>query len=403
VEDLSERPVDLREPRVGAALAVDPPAGREHVAALARAVERELPALADHVITCVRTEIAVYRRDQVPLEDLHASVTHNLEALLVGLTADRSPRPEDLVVRRELGTRRASQGLPVDAVIRAYHVGYRELWRALVAAVPEGDAAAMRALLDTATLVWRWVHDVTDAIAAAHAATVRELEARAVGARQRFVELLVRGDVDGTEAARLAATVGLDPSGTFQVTAVRGISGELDAVEAQRELEHQAGAHVAVVRDETLYVVSQDGLDTEVARTCRRIAPAASIAVGATRDGLAGARASLEDGRLALAVTGPVETTRFDDVWLWATLSEDRARLEPLLAVGTDLARRSPHLAEAVRAFAGAGFSVSEAARRLSVHPNTVAYRLERWEELTGWDPRSFEGLVRSVAAVRAV
>ena len=54
-------------------------------------------------------------------------------------------------------------------------------------------------------------------------------------------------------------------------------------------------------------------------------------------------------------------------------------------------------------AFAAAGFSVSEASRTLAVHANTVAYRLDRWEELTGWDPRSFNGLVRSVAALRSL
>jgi DNA-binding PucR family transcriptional regulator len=30
-----------------------------------------------------------------------------------------------------------------------------------------------------------------------------------------------------------------------------------------------------------------------------------------------------------------------------------------------------------------------------------VTYRLQRWEQLAGWDPRTFDGLVTSVAACR--
>ncbi len=56
-----------------------------------------------------------------------------------------------------------------------------------------------------------------------------------------------------------------------------------------------------------------------------------------------------------------------------------------------------------MRAFGEHGFSVSEAGRRLSVHANTVGYRLDRWAELTGWDPRTFPGLVRSLAALRSL
>ncbi|MCC5949132.1 MAG: helix-turn-helix domain-containing protein [Nitriliruptoraceae bacterium] len=59
---------------------------------------------------------------------------------------------------------------------------------------------------------------------------------------------------------------------------------------------------------------------------------------------------------------------------------------------GTPVAAEHPHLADAVRTFAEAGFSVSEAGRRLEVHANTVAYRLDRWEELTGWDPAASPG-----------
>jgi hypothetical protein len=398
---MTEGPIDLREPQLGATLALDTPAGRERVAAVVAQVEAGLPALADRLAGDVRDGLADYRRDLVPADDLRASILHNLEAILVGLAAGRAPDPEELAVRRELGARRAVQGVPIDTVVRAYHLGAAALWDRLVAEVAEEDTATMRALLDAATLVWRWVHEVTDAIVAAHAATVRELEARAVAGRQRFVELLVRGDGVGAEAERLAGTLGFAPSGTFQVCAVRGISGDLDAVDGQRDLQAVPGVHAVAVRDDVLYVVSQGASDTEVVATCRTLAPGARVAVGSAREGLAGARESLRDAWLALSVTPVAGTTRFEDEWLWATLADAEDRLGPLHEHTRAVAADNPHLAEAVRSFAASGFSVSEAARRLQLHANTVSYRLERWEELTGHDPRSLPGLLRSLAALR--
>ncbi|MHD0282236.1 helix-turn-helix domain-containing protein [Rhodococcus aetherivorans] len=70
-----------------------------------------------------------------------------------------------------------------------------------------------------------------------------------------------------------------------------------------------------------------------------------------------------------------------------------------MLAKGAEIAARHPHLAEAVSAFAQSGFSASAAARRLHLHPNSLAYRLERWQQLTGWDLRTVDGLVRSMVA----
>ncbi|MFG2350551.1 helix-turn-helix domain-containing protein [Streptomyces phaeochromogenes] len=51
-------------------------------------------------------------------------------------------------------------------------------------------------------------------------------------------------------------------------------------------------------------------------------------------------------------------------------------------------------------AFAEAGLSLVNAAEALMIHPNTVAYRLGRWHKLTGSDPRTFTGLVRSVVGI---
>ncbi len=57
----------------------------------------------------------------------------------------------------------------------------------------------------------------------------------------------------------------------------------------------------------------------------------------------------------------------------------------------------NPHLVETVEQYMTSGFSVSSAAKALQIHANSVAYRLDRWHQLTGWDPRTFVGLNQSL------
>ena len=71
------------------------------------------------------------------------------------------------------------------------------------------------------------------------------------------------------------------------------------------------------------------------------------------------------------------------------------ALFEPAL----ELASTRPDLVEAVQSFGTCGLSITAAARSLGVHPNTLTYRLQRWTEMTGFDPRTFDGLVRSLTS----
>ncbi|WP_052664273.1 PucR family transcriptional regulator [Nitriliruptor alkaliphilus] len=394
--------IDLEQPPVDPWDEVQVPAGWEAVAAIARRVSRGIDDLAMHVVTCIEAEVPAYAPGVVPLDDIHASVARTLDMILVGIAERRAPTDAELTIRRELGVRRALQGLPVDAVVAAYDIGYRELWLALVRALPPADTQATTQLLEAATTVWSWVHDVSTAMASAHAQTTRRLEARDVGARQRFVELLVAGDIDGPEAGSLGRSLGLDPGESFTVTVVRGATDDHDAVELQRRAHALAGAYAVVTRGPLVVIVAQEGVAEETIAAIRAVIPDATIATGLERLGLRGARASLTDAELTLEVTPEATTGVFDESWLWATLNGSQERLRGLLAVGVDVATKHPHLAEAVVAFGDHGFSVSEAARRLEVHANTVGYRLDRWAELTGWDPRTFAGLVRSLAAIRS-
>jgi DNA-binding PucR family transcriptional regulator len=73
---------------------------------------------------------------------------------------------------------------------------------------------------------------------------------------------------------------------------------------------------------------------------------------------------------------------------------------------GTSLRALSPDdltaAVETIRAFAAADLNVAKAAERMHVHPNTVRYRLHQIAVKTGYDPRTFAGLVDLICILEA-
>lgn len=369
---------------------------------VAEEVARHLDTLVATVVGAIRAEIGAYADGAVSEQDLTAAVELNLEAVLAGLVAERGPQPDEVRSLGELGTRRALQGLPVDALLQAYHIGYRELWQALVAEVLQRRPETAAELLGAATTVWRWVHELSDAIARAHATTSRSLEAQAIGARQRLAELIEAGDLDDVTTVRLVRSLGFDPDGRFQVVVVRELVDDLETVTIQHALDPLEGRAAVAARASDVVVITQATDPDALTAALRTAAPGATLGVGLARASLRGARASLLDAEQTLTVTPLGTTGRFEDRWIWATLAAAGDRLAPLLAAGAEAAAAHPHLAAAVRAYAASGFSVADAARSLGLHANSVAYRLDRWELVTGFDPRTLTGLVRSLAAAGA-
>lgn len=374
------------------------PEGWEPVAEMCRAIRAELMTSVTDTVDAIHAEVPLYRTSAIPREDLIESVERNLEMLLLGIAENRPPTAEEITARSALGSRRAHQGFPVDALLAAFHVGYRDLWRRFLKSADGHDVSDL--LLRAATIMWEWTHRVTDGIGRAHAETTQLLAVRATSTRHRFLELLLAGHVDSDEILTLCRTLGFDAAGHFRATMVCASEGTL-VPRFQAELELLKGVHQAIPHGQRLIVVSQSGDPDELQATIVRLFPSAVVGIGFVRDGLSGARLSVGDAERAAEAATTAGIHSFERSWVWAVLSRDRDRLSGFLDDGRRVALENPTLAETVEAFAANGFSVSAAARQLHVHPNTATYRLERWLELTGWDPRTFDGLVRSLAALR--
>jgi len=120
----------------------------------------------------------------------------------------------------------------------------------------------------------------------------------------------------------------------------------------------------------------------------------ATVPRGYAEAGRALARTTAQRPVVALAEMSPFEFLLASaDSDASAAIADKGARLLEADANG--------QMADTLLAYAAADLNVSEAARRLVVHPNTVRYRLRRVSELTGSDTRRFEDLIDLLTVIR--
>lgn len=367
---------------------------RSAVDEVLRRLLEDMPALSRAITREIRATVHEY--DLVPLGDHADHVQEQQVRILQALLDDRPLGEEDLARAAALGRQRATQGVSVEGVISAYHVGNRELWKLIDERTTKG-----RDVLPTlATFMWDSIHQTTTEIVAAHSSAARARHTQDLTSRHRLVELLGRDELD-VEAEEVAVRLGFDIDQNFLAVYVSAGERPVEVAHAlHEELEYVDGVTFAVPQGADLVVLAQR-VDPAALRTViDALGGSVRAGFGLARPGLDGARLSLVDAWECLLSTDDLHRTRdyVDDWWIAGVVAQ-ADRLEQALGDRWDVVGSNPHLVETIQVFADSGFSVSETARRLHVHANSVAYRLDRWHQLTGWDPRSFSGLAHSMSA----
>ncbi|HKT01783.1 MAG TPA: helix-turn-helix domain-containing protein, partial [Rugosimonospora sp.] len=210
-------------------------------------------------------------------------------------------------------------------------------------------------------------------------------------------------DAAGTHTVLLAAA-GADPGGT----GLRGLPGgvyPLSPAGAEPVVTAHAGEHLVVV-------VGDEPPVAEVARQTleyvAQLGGEARVGIGGGYPGVAGLRWSFYEAREALT-RGPginaAEPLSLPGLLLASDslpLAElGRAVLAPLLDF--DAQGGGAALVDTLRAYLEEDASVVRVARRLFVHRNTVRYRLEQIERLTGRSLASTQDRVQFWLALHAV
>jgi sugar diacid utilization regulator len=373
----------------------------EPLSRLCRAVIDDLPDLAATITASIRAEHPVY--EPLPWKEHLGFIQEQTKQLLAGLAARRLPTPEQAAMARNLGSRRARQGLPVEILLDGFHIGYREVWNTLLTKANALDPESVPRLINLVNLMWSWLRLTSSASADAHSETLRSQQAVQINLTHRLLRILRSGESHSDEAAHLAHALSFDPDGIFQAFCVPATSSpEEDLGRLQQRLALHRGTVQIANQGTVTVIVCQDMPSDAIIDTVHQHRPDLPIGVGLSRRGLAGAAASIVDAERTLAVAAHGGgAADFRHEWLFATLLTHRHQLAPLLQADHGGDALPAHLVAAVRAYAENGFSVAAAARALHVHPNTVTYRLERWHQLTGWTPRTLDGLMKSLLSLR--
>jgi DNA-binding PucR family transcriptional regulator len=318
----------------------------------------------------------------VETADLRASVRSHVESVLRCLREGRLLTEEELESRRQLGHRRAQQGMPVTVVMRAFRVGYVVLWEELLGIASRRGPRDESVLLQSASLVWTTLDQISSAVAEGHREAVERVEVDLRRLALSLVENLRRLPVDTDDTGRLARELGLAPDGEFLVGVFTGTTTRPTGL----VVEGPQGSVVIQQPDATAGPAEQS-LATQLISD-----GAEHVGVGLVQCGLDGAATSLRQAEQALAVSrrrGVAVT--FRDEWLVCLAIDQLPDVTGVLGPAIELLRRDENMRATLAAYLNANGQLAAAGSALYVHPNTVAYRLGRLASRTGLDPRNGE------------
>ena len=296
------------------------------------AVADDLPELAAVITERIRAENPVYAA--LLFEEHVGFIYEQAQELMVGLAEHRLPTWEQAAMARELGSRRARQGLPVEALLSSFHIGYQEIWNALLNKAGADNADLPPGLVRLVTLMWSWLRMSSGAAADAHHETLSSQQAMQLNLTHRFLRILRGGDTHSEEATHLARILSFDPVGAFQAFCIPSAAlPEQDLVHLQQRLARHRGTVQSANQGSATIIVCQDVPGDTITDTVHEHHSGLPIGVGLLRPGLSGAAASIVDAERTFALaaqTGGV--VDFRNEWLFATLLTHRRELAPLFA-----------------------------------------------------------------------
>jgi hypothetical protein len=360
--------------------------------ALGGVLLNDLDALADRLLrVLVKREPSYAELSRAGHDDLRRIVRDNIELCIRWLAGDLPETVDPQESCRLTGRLRALQGVPLEAVLRAYRVAGRIIWDELMA-VSQGHFGGEydHALLGIGSEIWRLIDASSTALAGTYQEEARRCS-RAFGRGQAFLNAILDGGTSDPIMLREAATALGVPLRGALVCVVGLVDSPPD--EPLRAPQDVLAAH-GIVSSWHLRPADLVGLvvlgDRRSSTVLDTLNPAATGPVGASPviHELGELRTAYEMAHMAASTLSGPGLATVDDRLPEALLVNSPQLLGRLLPVafGELLTVPQPHrrtLLRTLRALLGCNGSATQAARRLHCHRNTVLYRLQRIEELT--------------------
>ena len=394
--------------------------GRQAIHAIAARLEQDRDAISAHMIERYRNEIVDYQlAGESFLRDEVYSVTHDaIGSLIDSIRTDDPPPDAAFDPARRAASRRVHQGIAMESFLHAVRILGQELWDAVLARADREDPAEREAALEIAGHVMRFVDELSTYVAASYSAEAQGVSSDRAVLRRDLLDALIAGQGDSERIRRLARTLRVRLGESYVVVLIRGAEvsgGELQELplttrialrklveEARRCLRPPSGSLLVGMRQGevlALYPASQatelEQIKQESDALASRLGEDVRIGFSSWHAGMPAIAVAYAEARdaveIALGAGIRGRAVAFNDVLIDHMVRSsphgDRIldqTIRPLVAYDRE---RQGDLVKTLRVYLDSGFNLTRSAEVLSVHPNTVVYRLKRVKDLSGRDP----------------
>jgi hypothetical protein len=345
-------------------------------------MQRLFTLVGEHLDEVVERSVARVRIDtpqfaELPPDEMRPAIRSGFVAALAAFREDRPATVDDLAELRKLGARRAEQGIPLQALVHGFRLAARVAIETAHEYNDRYELAVYEADLHSMTQrVWEWVVDALAVASQAHHHVELEMARMGSGPRADFIRRLLMGSFSRADTMSLAPLHGLDPERTY-----RAFRAPLDGLRARQRLEHVLG--VSALHD----VVDGDLAGVLLHAPNRSpdlIAFGLAVPLTSIADSFAQATIALRTARLycldgAVSISHVAARAGAVAGHALAEIAYERcfASLpQPRDQRWTFEETLSAHLEHDLR--------FDETARKLHIHPNSLRYRIRRFEELSG-------------------
>ncbi|MHB8220653.1 MAG: PucR family transcriptional regulator [Acidimicrobiales bacterium] len=385
---------------------------------LADRVAHKVPELARTMVTRLSEDVPFY--SHLPREQLDGDISsicrHNIKLFLKMLGGDMESMEADLEVIRTSTAYRAEEGVPLEALLRAYHVGLSMMWDYFRGQVGDAEPGA---LVDVATLAMDYIELVTSLVSHVYLEEYEIISNTQRDVRRAVTDALLSGET-AAGLTGLFARAGVAMHSDYVAVALaigpsadEGRPDVESRVAARRKvrrvshhLERAFGHDLLAVLDPSggmvLVPVDAEGpasLGRPIAGLVEDISHAVHCSVIAGYAWSPGLKGVVHSGAEAWEVMDlarhlelPPGAYRRADLLFEYAVTRDRASvvaladlLDPLHEIDTDLVGT-------LRAYLDLDVDRRRTAAHLHIHPNTLDYRLRRIRSLTGLDANSATG-----------
>ena len=382
------------------------PEVRELAGALESRVDEAVERIAAMIL-----DMAPYRSGLVAQDELRRSLRLNLDFMIAAMRGQEV----DLRPPQEIGRLRAAAGVPLPELLRAYRIGFAELWALLVAEARDAGSHTYDALIDAATQIWALADDYSQAVTEAYRETVAHEAIVDASRRAALIDAVLTGEATDEDTLwEIAGRLRMPYAGVFLVVAAEsaelgedpldGLANRLAAQDIRSAWRLASGVEAGLIscgsagRAVTAVDMVSDAASTRVGisppferfdgvRDAWRLARHAMSSVPA---GAGGARQFVATPIAVMSVSDPAVSRRVA-----------RAVLGDVLALPTS---DRDVLLDTLEVWLDSRGSATEAGSRMFVHPNTVRHRLRRLEKLSKHDlqdPRHVAELALALQTIR--